>query len=622
MRRRVLVLTLIAAAASVAARAGAQIPTTLPADFSFDPPPLTATDKFSARTINSHATVAPGGSMHVAVAIDVAETFWVYGPVPGGRYFKGAQGTSVEPGTTSLTLGEVLFGATHEHLTAMPDDKTDSHNVYEGRAYIYVPVTVPAGAPPGEVELPLLIEGQVCDPMTCLQLSTTVTATIVVGEKTVASPEWTGSVAAALGEARTLAQLQAAEVEIYGGSWLTGLGLAAGLAVAVLAGLIFNIMPCVLPVIPLRLMSLLNQAGRSRRRFVVLGLAFAGGIVLLFVGIAIVSVVLKLAIGYDVTLNDLFRHPPALIAVVLVLVALAMNLFGAFTVTVPGKVAEAGSGAGGGVLGTIGVGAVFAVLSVPCSGAIIAGLFVWTQTQPWWVGAVSLVLMGVGMASPHVAIAFFPQILSKIPRAGRWSELLKESVGFILLLIVVWLLGTQMSDAYLPWVMAYAVVLATCLWMWGTWITYTTPAGRKWAVRIAALTIAVAAGWWMLRPAAAPVVKMADYDAAAIGRARTEGRIVLVKFTARWCGECFVIERTVYSDREVADELERRGVAAFKGDLSKNDSPAWEMLRDQLRQAGPPITAVFPPGGGKPILLRGGFEKADLLKVLDQAQGS
>ena len=166
-------------------------------------------------------------------------------------------------------------------------------------------------------------------------------------------------------------------------------------------------------------MALLNQAGRSRKRFITLGLAFAAGVMLFFLATAVLAVALKLAIGYDVTLNDLFQYPPALIGVVMVLVALAMNLFGVFNINVPGKVAEAEGGSG--ILGAAGQGLIFTLLSVPCSGAIIAGLFLWAQVQPLWAAAASLVLMGLGMAAPHVVIAFFLQIVSRLPRAGRWS---------------------------------------------------------------------------------------------------------------------------------------------------------------------------------------------------------
>ena len=226
---------------------------------------------------------------------------------------------------------------------------------------------------------------------------------------------------------------------------------------------------------------------------------------------------------------------------------------------------------------------------------------------------------GVGMAAPHVVIAFFPQIVNRIPRAGRWSELLREFVGFIILAIIMALLGTQTSDSFLSWLMMYIVVLATCLWMWGRWITFATPPGRKWAIRLAAIAIAVAAGWWMLKPAAPPLIKMRDFDATAIKDARADGKVVLVKFTAGWCTKCWILERTIYSDPDVAAGLKTRGIVTVKGDVTKNEYPASRMLYDELRQSGPPVTAIFAPGDAPPILLHGDFDKADLFDALDKA---
>ena len=158
MSRRIPVAAGAVTWAVLTAMAGGQFSSDVAADFSPTTQPLKATDKFSARPINSHATVAPGDSMHVAVEMTVAEKFWVYGPVAGGRHVP-AQSLTVKPGQTALRTGEVLFSPTHEHVTDLGNGVTDTHNVYEGRACAYVPITVPAGAAPGKVSLPLLIEG-------------------------------------------------------------------------------------------------------------------------------------------------------------------------------------------------------------------------------------------------------------------------------------------------------------------------------------------------------------------------------------------------------------------------------------------------------------------------------
>jgi thiol:disulfide interchange protein len=206
-------------------------------------------------------------------------------------------------------------------------------------------------------------------------------------------------------------------------------------------------------------------------------------------------------------------------------------------------------------------------------------------------------------------------------------ELFKQSMGFVMVLVAIWLIGTLSEAVYTIWVMAYATVLAFCLWVWGTWVRYDAPLGRKIAVRGAAAALAVAAGFWMLSAPRPLAVRFEPFDETRIAAARGQGRIVLVDFTANWCLTCKLVEHQVYNDRSVAEELARRNVLVMKGDITTRDLPANRMLFDELKEPGVPVSVVFPPTGGgvtkgnqrPPIRLHGIFSKADLLKALDEA---
>jgi len=579
--------------------------------------------RLSARAIVSHSTVVPGGTFHVAVEMTVAKDTWLYGPVPGGTVTAPPIPLRIRAAPGELAAEAVLFAPTSEHVTRYPDGKLDVHNVYEPTGYAFLPVTVPAAAEPGRYEVSLKVDGLVCEQDgQCVPVQQDLTASVEVGAAAVASPDWTERLTELLAESKTAEEwaappAHAAEAEVREAD-VPGLTAAAGLGLAVLAGLILNVMPCVLPVIPLRLFALLEQARESRRRFITLGLAFAGGILLFFVGIAAANVLLKLTLAYTLKWGDMFRHPEFIVAMVLLLVALAVNMFGVFTVTVPGRIASAE--AGGGHLGAVGMGLLMAILSTPCSFAILAAAFGWAQAQNLVLGTVGILLIGVGMAAPHAVLAAFPKAVRRIPRAGRWTELLKEFVGFVLLLVAIWLLAGQMDRAYPAWVLGYGVVLAMCLWVWGRWVRHDDPARRKWPVRGGAVILAAAAGWWMLSPPAPPAVPMRPFDAADIARAREAGKTVLVKFTASWCLECKLVDMRVFDDAEMAEALRARGVAAFKGDVSTREMPASEMLYGRLGQPGPPVTAILPPGSAPPILLKGLFSKQDLFDALDRGK--
>jgi thiol:disulfide interchange protein DsbD len=586
--------------------------------------PPEALDKFTARAIVSHEPAEPGRTIRVAVEMDIDEGFWIYGPHAGGTEVA-AQDLKVEPGPSPLKPGEVRYAPPKAKATDLGGGSRDVHYVYTGRSWrAFVPVEIPPDLAEGEYPLPLRITGQVCNPGLCLQLDTVLEVPIRVGGEGVPAAEWSEEIARGQASARP-AEYWEANPPAEGGAVRPEDVVVFGevdrstmmwLALAVLAGLSINILPCVLPVLPLRLLALLNQAKESRGRFIALGLAFAGGIVLFFAGIAAVNAVLRLAIGYRLVWGDMFRHTEAIVVMSLILVALALYMFDVFTINVPGKVAAAEPGQGIG--GAVGMGLLMAVISTPCSAALIAGVFGWAQLQPLALGSVAILLMGLGMALPHVVLAGFPQLVAKIPRAGRWSGLFKQSVGFVFLGIAVWLLATRLENGYIGLVAGYAVVLSFCLWAWGAWIPHGGSAAARWGVRGGAAVLAVAAGWFMLKPPEPALIQMAPYDAAAISRAREEGRVVLVKFTAAWCVECLVVERKIYEDPEVAEALAERNVYPVKGDVTDRAMPASEMLYRQLGRTGPPVTALLPPGDGPPIVLPGEFSKEDLLAALEE----
>ena len=573
-------------------------------------------EKLTARPIVSTRVVKPGDALTVAMEMTVAEKFWVYGPVPGGQIVQ-ARPLVVRAGKSPLEVGEPLFPATRSHVDDAGQGRTDTYNTYEGTFVVYLPVKVPQATPAGTYSLPITVEAQLCDPNTCLLPTLNVSADVEVGPETAASPEWTESLQRGLSRAapawhwqgRGETQPAAPAVPAPGLDLSTG----AALLLALLAGLVLNIMPCVLPVIPLKVLSIIQQARESRRRFFVLGVSFVGGILLFFVALAALNAVLRAGFQYTFQWGDHFRQPAFVYGMALLLVGVAMNLFGVLTVTVPGRLA--GAEPGEGARGAVGMGLLTGVLSTPCSFGILTAAVGWAQSKPLWLGTVAILLIGAGMALPYAVLTACPKLLSRVPRAGRWSERFKQAMGFLLLLVAVWLIGTQVAEARPIWALGYAVVLAACLWTWGAWVTFQTPPARRWAIRAAAAALAVAAGWWMLGSHESQGVRFEQFDQARIDQARAQGQIVLIDFTADWCWTCKTVEWRVYDDAAVAEVLRKRNVLVIKGDTTTADLPANKLLKD-LGEPGVPVTVIFPPGSAPPLRLHGVFSPDDLLKAL------
>jgi len=261
------------------------------------------------------------------------------------------------------------------------------------------------------------------------------------------------------------------------------------------------------------------------------------------------------------------------------------------------------------------LGLMMAVLSLPCSFWLMALAVAWAQLQPLWLGTAAIVLIGVGMAAPHALLAAFPQTLKLLPKPGRWMELFKKTMGFLLLPAVLYLLSTLAEGAEWTFLVAgFGVALAFALWMWGSWVRFDDPPRRKLIVRgVAAAVVAVCGALLLPRPAP-PAVRFEDFDAARIESARQAGRTVVVKVTAAWCTECRILERTVYNSQRVARAFRDNSVVAIKADVTDGDSPAGRWVETN-HGASAPLTIIY-PGRGAPTFLVGRFAKSRLLSRL------
>jgi thiol:disulfide interchange protein len=391
-------------------------------------------------------------------------------------------------------------------------------------------------------------------------------------------------------------------------------GLFKYLLLALLAGLSFNIMPCVLPVIPIIMNRLLDHAQEHRSRSIMLGMAFCGGIIGFFVLLAVFGAVFQAVTGTVFHWGDQMRYPGFIAGMSLFILVMALFLFDVFSVGIPSSVSSK-SGSGKGFGGSIGMGFFAALMSTPCSGAILAVVLVWTQTQPMHIGLLVFLLLGIGMALPYAVLVVFPKLLKSIPKPGMWMEHFRKAMGFILLIIAV-KLAASLPQQQLENLLLYAVFLSFAVWMWGKWVNMATPKKKRYTIRLAAVIIAVAAGFVIL-PVEKDIVDWVEYDAAAIETARQNGEPVLIKFTADWCANCKTLDKRVYKDKEVAQLLDELGILAVEADTTLNEYPASIDLKEVYNEPGAVPLTVYIAEDGSIIKLRGIYSKDDLLEVID-----
>lgn len=385
---------------------------------------------------------------------------------------------------------------------------------------------------------------------------------------------------------------------------------------AIPAGLSINLMPCVLPILPLIILRLIAHAKESPARRFALGLAFCSGIVLFFAAFAVLAVLIHLTTGAVIDLNSLYRQPNAVIVLFLLLVFFALAFLDVISFALPSSLSGPQQAAGG-ILGSVGMGFFAGLLSTPCSGALLGAVLVWAQSQPPAVGSSAIVLMGAGMALPYLVLVSVPSLLDRLPKPGPWMDLMKKTGGFLLLILAVKFALTALDKDRLIRALSYGVVFAFCVWMWGQWVSVQTPAGRRWIVRAMAMLLAVVCGFWLLPAEPPAAVNWQPYDAVKIEQALEQGQVVLIKFTADWCTNCKIVERKVYQQPEIAKLLAERNILTVKADTTQADFPASGDLKTVFGEAGNlPVTILLDPKTRTLTKIRGIFDPDQLRRII------
>lgn len=393
---------------------------------------------------------------------------------------------------------------------------------------------------------------------------------------------------------------------------VTGLGLA--LAFAFVAGLLLNFMPCVLPVLSLKLSGLMagaDEAGEQARRaaFREHNLFFSLGVMSYFVFLGGIVSALGLAWG------QLFQTPGLILILAAVVFALGLSLFGLWNLPVvdlKAERADANPRAGAfftGVLATL--------LATPCSGPFLGGVLGWVLLQTPEIIMAVFLSIGLGMCAPFLVMTARPGLVRLFPRPGAWMGYLEAGVGFFLMGTVLYLLSILPQTMLLP-SLALLLVVAFAAWMWGKWTNLSQPAGKRWAVRLAAVALVGLAALMLFLPRALDV-SWQDFEPAEL-QVMLGARPVVVDFTADWCPNCKVLEHTALAPDNLARWQVEHELTFVQVDMTQDNPEGLALLR-ALGSQSIPVVAIFPPGEAHktPLVLRDLFTTAQMDEALATA---
>jgi len=407
---------------------------------------------------------------------------------------------------------------------------------------------------------------------------------------------------------------------------------------AFIGGLILNIMPCVLPVIALKILGFVSEAKSEPRRVRNLGLIYAAGVLLSFLALAALVIGVKAA-GNHAGWGMQFGSPVFIVCLTTLVTLVALNLFGVFEVILGGRaIGAAGELASKhGAAGAFFNGVLATVLATPCTAPFLGAALGFAFAQSAVVIVLIFLTVGLGLASPYILLSWNPAWLKFLPKPGAWMEKFKIAMGFPMLATVVWLFNVAASSygKNVLWLGIFLVVVAFAAWIFGEFVQRGR--ARK-GVALALVLILLAGGyafalekeldWRTAMPDTSTTGSLKEsadgidwqrWSPEAVATARAAGKVVLVDFTADWCLTCQVNKKTSIEITSVREKIKSLNAVALLGDYTHfPDAITTELNR--YNRAGVPLVLVYPKSAdAAAIVLPEVLTPGIVLDALDRA---
>jgi thiol:disulfide interchange protein len=359
-------------------------------------------------------------------------------------------------------------------------------------------------------------------------------------------------------------------------------------------GMILNLMPCVFPVLFLKALALVGNAGEGRRRHRLNGLAYTAGVLCSFWGIVAGLLALR-AFGRQAGWGFQLQSPGFVLAMVFLLFFMALSLTGMFDLGLTLTGAGDGLTRGGGYLGSFFTGVLATVVATPCTAPLMGAAVGYALSQSAVITFAVFTALAIGLALPYLVLTFVPGWARRMPKPGPWMVTLKQFTSLPLFLTAVWLTwvygrlsgGAPGSSVdHIARLLTGLVVLAVAGWILGRWPTHRA------SYVAASITIALAV-MIPLSAAQSDQLQWKPFSADALQAAETQGKPVFVDFTAAWCLSCQVNEKAVLEDGDVEKELLRRHYVLLRADWTRYD-PEITAALNRVGRSGVPTYVVFP----------------------------
>jgi suppressor for copper-sensitivity B len=572
----------------------------------------------------------PADSISLAVVATVAEGFHINADE--------AQVTVLQdfkPFPTRLAVTEATPGVKTESprypraRVATVDYATGSLMSFEGETVIIVPVQLTEQVQPGLISLKLSLEYQACADDYCLfPQKATLEAVLPVVEKSQSVTTVNAGLFADRSRSADVAASRDVTLDLFGWGFTIDLSRKFSwvllLAAAAFGGFLLNLTPCVLPIIPIKIISLSHYA-ENRRRCVGLGLTMSCGVLAFWLGL---GAAIALVSGFTAT-NQLFQYPAFALTVGAIIAAMALGMFGFFAVRLPNFIYKLNP-AQDSLLGNFGIGILTAVLSTPCTAPFMGAAAAWAATRPPLITLSTFAAIGFGMALPYLVLSAAPRLVKRLPKSGPAGELIKEVMGLFMLAAASYFIGVGLSA-----LLASPPSPASKLYWWPVmgfcaaaagWLVYrtlrinTAKLVKALWVGVGVLLLGLSAyGGWHLTDSGP--VKWVYYTPQAFDEAIARHKVIVLVFTAEWCLNCKVLEQSVLHQPSIAELLANEAVVPMRVDLTGKNQAGMAKLND-VGKLTIPLLVIYSPDGRE--LLKSDFYSLNqvrqaILRALDDS---
>lgn len=563
-----------------------------------------ADDSLKIQNLTGEITAVPGKSATFFIGIDIPEGYYIYANPKGPGTGMATEALPVFPFKPDFR--EIRYSRGEEYRAE--GDTADVY-IYKKSAKIGIsflpPDKVKTGTYPAKVKVKALMCGYgACTPF---EQTLAVSVKIAAADTVDPSQELAGKQFLSMPEGVPVFETADAKKIVNSGKMVTLIkslkfspvcpergitGLIEAILLGILAGFILNFMPCVLPVVSLKILSFMENAHKSRKIIFMQGLLFSAGIIASFLALA------SLAAFWGYKWGALFQNRIFIIIMTAFVFAMALSMFNVYIINTPAFTGKLISKRRNIYPDAFIKGVVATLLATPCSGPLLGGTLAWVlQRPPVEIFAVFFSI-GVGMALPYVILTARPALIRYIPKPGEWTVVFEEVMGFLLILTALYLVW--ISDiSFRMNLVFFLFFVALAFWQYGRFGSLDRGSVSR-IVSEVMLVVILAGGYFVsfnMMERKADAAERIPFSMERVLSNKDKGIISVIDFTADWCPNCKLVEKTVLEDERILRLFSRNDVDFMIADITVTHPEAEELMHS-MGSSSIPFLAIIPPGEG------------------------